>query len=236
MTLKPTIIYDIKGMSNLEIDLSDDSSNLGDITLNKPSISEKQERLNNLLQQKLELEDELASLQAQKAQQDDVVSKIDDNIINNFIKTVAETLQLDLISDSFAKENVTLDSVNFDLILFDCEHNLEDVVTAAVDLEFIELDRWEDINVLFLKLQCYFHLRYSIFTAINNESSDIEVNFIEGIVSKNNEILFQWDILVSNRGLLVQNKLSTPILSKQEYLKNVICSKGIYEGVQLFIQ
>ena len=202
-------------------------------------LNNKEQKLNNLLLTKKTLEDNILKLSKEKEERDLLVSQIDDDTINNFITILQDSLSLDIITDSFIKESIQLDNKNFELVLFDCDFLLEDVVSAAVNLETIQLERWEDINILFLKLQSYYHLRSSIFTQFQKKEQNINliVDLVYGSIKDENEnIILQWDILVADGGLLVQNKLTTPIIERQSLLKQIICKKGIYEGIPSFIQ
>ena len=202
-------------------------------------LNNKEQKLNNLLLTKKTLEDNILKLSKEKEERDLLVSQIDDDTINNFITILQDSLSLDIITDSFIKESIQLDNKNFELVLFDCDFLLEDVVSAAVNLETIQLERWEDINILFLKLQSYYHLRSSIFTQFQKKEQNINliVDLVYGsIKDENGNSILQWDILVADGGLLVQNKLTTPIIESQSLLKQIICKKGIYEGIPSFIQ
>ena len=202
-------------------------------------LNNKEQKLNNLLLTKKTLEDNILKLSKEKEERDLLVSQIDDDTINNFITILQDSLSLDIITDSFIKESIQLDNKNFELVLFDCDFLLEDVVSAAVNLETIQLERWEDINILFLKLQSYYHLRSSIFTQFQKKEQNINliVDLVYGsIKDENGNSILQWDILVADGGLLVQNKLTTPIIERQSLLKQIICKKGIYEGIPSFIQ
>ncbi|KAL6927474.1 hypothetical protein ACO0SA_003772 [Hanseniaspora valbyensis] len=202
-------------------------------------LNNKEQKLNNLLLTKKTLEDNILKLSKEKEERDLLVSQIDDDTINNFITILQDSLSLDIITDSFIKESIQLDNKNFELVLFDCDFLLEDVVSAAVNLETIQLERWEDINILFLKLQSYYHLRSSIFTQFQKKEQNINliVDLVYGsIKDENGNTILQWDILVTDGGLLVQNKLTTPIIESQSLLKQIICKKGIYEGIPSFIQ
>lgn len=215
------------------------SSNDSDVEENINLLNNKEQKLNNLLLAKKTLEDTILKLSKEKEERDLLVSQIDDDTINNFIVILQDSLSLDIITDSFIKESIQLDNTNFELVLFDCDFLLEDVVSAAVSLETIQLERWEDINILFLKLQSYYHLRSSIFTQFQKKEQNINliVDLVYGSIKDENEnIILQWDILVADGGLLVQNKLTTPIIERQSLLKQIICKKGIYEGIPSFIQ
>ncbi|OBA25995.1 hypothetical protein HANVADRAFT_49539 [Hanseniaspora valbyensis NRRL Y-1626] len=215
------------------------SSNDSDVEENIDFLNNKEQKLNNLLLAKKTLEDTILKLSKEKEERDLLVSQIDDNTINNFINILQDSLSLDIITDSFIKESIQLDNKNFELVLFDCDFLLEDVVSAAVNLETIQLERWEDINILFLKLQSYYHLRSSIFTQFQKKEQNINLilDLVYGsIKDENGNTILQWDILVADGGLLVQNKLTTPIIERQSLLKQIICKKGIYEGIPSFIQ
>ena len=215
------------------------SSNDSDVEENINLLNNKEQKLNNLLLAKKTLEDTILRLSKEKEERDLLVSQIDDDTINNFIVILQDSLSLDIITDSFIKESIQLDNTNFELVLFDCDFLLEDVVSAAASLETIQLERWEDINILFLKLQSYYHLRSSIFTQFQKKEQNINliVDLVYGSIKDENEnIILQWDILVADGGLLVQNKLTTPIIERQSLLKQIICKKGIYEGIPSFIQ
>lgn len=200
------------------------------------SLFSKQQQLSNLFLDKKLLESTILELENVKREQDLIVSEVDDETINNFMDILQNELELDLISDSFVKENIHLDSKSYDLILFDCDFDLEEVVAAAANLEDIELEIREDINILFLKLQSYYHLRSTIFKNALNDNNELLVDFVDGTITKDEKIILEWTILVSDGGNVVQNKLTTPDIERQELLKIIICKKGIYDGIPKFIQ
>lgn len=227
-------------MDSMDMEKSSSTSDISSIstTVSKKShnLLSKQEQLNNLFLDKKLLESTIIELENLKSKQDLIVSEVDDETINNFMNILQNDLHLDVISDSFVKENIQLDSKSYDLILFDCDFDLEEVVAAPVNLEDIELEVREDINILFLKLQSYYHLRSTVFKHALNNNNDLLVDFLCGTITKDEKIILEWTILVSEGGNVVQNKLTTPDVKRQQLLKTIICKQGIYDGVSKFIE
>lgn len=198
-------------------------------------ISHKRKLLRERILEEQSLTTEVEQLQKDLELQTRKISDRSEDTIHDFISSLKNILKLDVLVDSFVTEQVDFsDEQTYDLILFETPFDLEDVVASSMGLEDVDLNNTYDINILFLKLQTYYALRYEIFNHIFTLDSGLVMDFIEGTVVYEGKQLLKWDILLSRGGKLVQNKLTTSE-EESQFLKDTVCEKGIHKGVTIFV-
>lgn len=198
-------------------------------------ISHKRKLLRERILEEQSLTTEVEQLQRDLELQTRKISDRSEDTIHDFISSLKNILKLDVLVDSFVTEQVDFsDEQTYDLILFETPFDLEDVVASSMGLEDVDLNNTYDINILFLKLQTYYALRYEIFNHIFTLDSGLVMDFIEGTVVYEGKQLLKWDILLSRGGKLVQNKLTTSE-EESQFLKDTVCEKGIHKGVTIFV-
>lgn len=200
-----------------------------------PSIDAKRQLLRDNLFKYQTLKDEVTQLRTDLEHQTRKINDRSEDTIHDFIHSIRTILRLDVLTDSFVTEQIDFnDEKKYDLILFETAFDLEDVVTSAIGLEGVDLHNGYEVNVLFLKLQTYYALRYEIFNHILALDSGLDIDFNEGTVVYDGNQLLKWDIIISKGGKLVQNKLSTTE-EEAEFLKETVNEKGVHKGVTIFI-
>ena len=214
---------------------SSDSSGTSFLPEDSDPISHKRKLLRERILEEQSLTTEVEQLQKDLELQTRKISDRSEDTIHDFISSLKNILKLDVLVDSFVTEQVDFsDEQTYDLILFETPFDLEDVVASSTGLEDVDLNNAYDINILFLKLQTYYALRYEIFNHIFTLDSGLVVDFIEGTVVYEGKQLLKWDILLSRGGKLVQNKLTTSE-EESQFLKDTVCEKGIHKGVTIFV-
>ncbi|CAI8508931.1 unnamed protein product [Hanseniaspora opuntiae] len=214
---------------------SSDSSGTSFLPEDSDPISHKRKLLRERILEEQSLTTEVEQLQRDLELQTRKISDRSEDTIHDFISSLKNILKLDVLVDSFVTEQVDFsDEQTYDLILFETPFDLEDVVASSMGLEDVDLNNTYDINILFLKLQTYYALRYEIFNHIFTLDSGLVMDFIEGTVVYEGKQLLKWDILLSRGGKLVQNKLTTSE-EESQFLKDTVCEKGIHKGVTIFV-
>jgi hypothetical protein len=214
---------------------SSDSSGTSFLPEDSDPISHKRKLLRERILEEQSLTTEVEQLQRDLELQTRKISDRSEDTIHDFISSLKNILKLDVLVDSFVTEQVDFsDEQTYDLILFETPFDLEDVVASSTGLEDVDLNNTYDINILFLKLQTYYALRYEIFNHIFTLDSGLVMDFIEGTVVYEGKQLLKWDILLSRGGKLVQNKLTTSE-EESQFLKDTVCEKGIHKGVTIFV-
>lgn len=214
---------------------SSDSSGTSFLPEDSDPISHKRKLLRERILEEQSLTTEVEQLQKDLELQTRKISDRSEDTIHDFISSLKNILKLDVLVDSFVTEQVDFsDEQTYDLILFETPFDLEDVVASSMGLEDVDLNNTYDINILFLKLQTYYALRYEIFNHIFTLDSGLVMDFIEGTVVYEGKQLLKWDILLSRGGKLVQNKLTTSE-EESQFLKDTVCEKGIHKGVTIFV-
>lgn len=214
---------------------SSDSSGTSFLPEDSDPISHKRKLLRERILEEQSLTTEVEQLQKDLELQTRKISDRSEDTIHDFISSLKNILKLDVLVDSFVTEQVDFsDEQTYDLILFETPFDLEDVVASSTGLEDVDLNNTYDINILFLKLQTYYALRYEIFNHIFTLDSGLVMDFIEGTVVYEGKQLLKWDILLSRGGKLVQNKLTTSE-EESQFLKDTVCEKGIHKGVTIFV-
>ena len=214
---------------------SSDSSGTSFLPEDSDPISHKRKLLRERILEEQSLTTEVEQLQRDLELQTRKISDRSEDTIHDFISSLKNILKLDVLVDSFVTEQVDFsDEQTYDLILFETPFDLEDVVASSTGLEDVDLNNAYDINILFLKLQTYYALRYEIFNHIFTLDSGLVMDFIEGTVVYEGKQLLKWDILLSRGGKLVQNKLTTSE-EESQFLKDTVCEKGIHKGVTIFV-
>ena len=214
---------------------SSDSSGTSFLPEDSDPISHKRKLLRERILEEQSLTTEVEQLQKDLELQTRKISDRSEDTIHDFISSLKNILKLDVLVDSFVTEQVDFsDEQTYDLILFETPFDLEDVVASSMGLEDVDLNNTYDINILFLKLQTYYALRYEIFNHIFTLDSGLVMDFIEGTVTYEGKQLLKWDILLSRGGKLVQNKLTTSE-EESQFLKDTVCEKGIHKGVTIFV-
>lgn len=214
---------------------SSDSSGTSFLSEDSDPISHKRKLLRERILEEQSLTTEVEQLQRDLELQTRKISDRSEDTIHDFISSLKNILKLDVLVDSFVTEQVDFsDEQTYDLILFETPFDLEDVVASSMGLEDVDLNNTYDINILFLKLQTYYALRYEIFNHIFTLDSGLVMDFIEGTVVYEGKQLLKWDILLSRGGKLVQNKLTTSE-EESQFLKDTVCEKGIHKGVTIFV-
>lgn len=214
---------------------SSDSSGTSFLPEDSDPISHKRKLLRERILEEQSLTTEVEQLQKDLELQTRKISDRSEDTIHDFISSLKNILKLDVLVDSFVTEQVDFsDEQTYDLILFETPFDLEDVVASSTGLEDVDLNNAYDINILFLKLQTYYALRYEIFNHIFTLDSGLVMDFIEGTVVYEGKQLLKWDILLSRGGKLVQNKLTTSE-EESQFLKDTVCEKGIHKGVTIFV-
>lgn len=214
---------------------SSDSSGTSFLPEDSDPISHKRKLIRERILEEQSLITEVEQLQKDLELQTRKISDRSEDTIHDFISSLKNILKLDVLVDSFVTEQVDFsDEQTYDLILFETPFDLEDVVASSTGLEDVDLNNTYDINILFLKLQTYYALRYEIFNHIFTLDSGLVMDFIEGTVVYEGKQLLKWDILLSRGGKLVQNKLTTSE-EESQFLKDTVCEKGIHKGVTIFV-
>lgn len=214
---------------------SSDSSGTSFLPEDSDPISHKRKLIRERILEEQSLTTEVEQLQKDLELQTRKISDRSEDTIHDFISSLKNILKLDVLVDSFVTEQVDFsDEQTYDLILFETPFDLEDVVASSTGLEDVDLNNTYDINILFLKLQTYYALRYEIFNHIFTLDSGLVMDFIEGTVVYEGKQLLKWDILLSRGGKLVQNKLTTSE-EESQFLKDTVCEKGIHKGVTIFV-
>lgn len=214
---------------------SSDSSGTSFLPEDSDPILHKRKLLRERILEEQSLTTEVEQLQRDLELQTRKISDRSEDTIHDFISSLKNILKLDVLVDSFVTEQVDFsDEQTYDLILFETPFDLEDVVASSMGLEDVDLNNTYDINILFLKLQTYYALRYEIFNHIFTLDSGLVMDFIEGTVRYEGKQLLKWDILLSRGGKLVQNKLTTSE-EESQFLKDTVCEKGIHKGVTIFV-
>ncbi|CAI8508475.1 unnamed protein product [Hanseniaspora opuntiae] len=214
---------------------SSDSSGTSFLPEDSDPISHKRKLLRERILEEQSLTTEVEQLQRDLELQTRKISDRSEDTIHDFISSLKNILKLDVLVDSFVTEQVDFsDEQTYDLILFETPFDLEDVVASSMGLEDVDLNNTYDINILFLKLQTYYALRYEIFNHIFTLDSGLVMDFIEGTVVYEGKQLLKWDILLSRGGKLVQNKLTTSE-EESQFLKDTVSEKGIHKGVTIFV-
>ena len=214
---------------------SSDSSGTSFLPEDSDPILHKRKLLRERILEEQSLTTEVEQLQRDLELQTRKISDRSEDTIHDFISSLKNILKLDVLVDSFVTEQVDFsDEQTYDLILFETPFDLEDVVASSMGLEDVDLNNTYDINILFLKLQTYYALRYEIFNHIFTLDSGLVMDFIEGTVVYEGKQLLKWDILLSRGGKLVQNKLTTSE-EESQFLKDTVCEKGIHKGVTIFV-
>ncbi|KAL6939080.1 hypothetical protein ACO0OL_000703 [Hanseniaspora opuntiae] len=214
---------------------SSDSSGTSFLPEDSDPILHKRKLLRERILEEQSLTTEVEQLQRDLELQTRKISDRSEDTIHDFISSLKNILKLDVLVDSFVTEQVDFsDEQTYDLILFETPFDLEDVVASSTGLEDVDLNNTYDINILFLKLQTYYALRYEIFNHIFTLDSGLVMDFIEGTVRYEGKQLLKWDILLSRGGKLVQNKLTTSE-EESQFLKDTVCEKGIHKGVTIFV-
>lgn len=217
------------------MDMTSDSSGTSFLPEDSDPISHKRKLLRERILEEQSLTTEVEQLQKDLELQTRKISDRSEDTIHDFISSLKNILKLDVLVDSFVTEQVDFsDEQTYDLILFETPFDLEDVVASSMGLEDVDLNNTYDINILFLKLQTYYALRYEIFNHIFTLDSGLVMDFIEGTVVYEGKQLLKWDILLSRGGKLVQNKLTTSE-EESQFLKDTVCEKGIHKGVTIFV-
>lgn len=217
------------------MNLSSNSSGTSFLPNDEESIEYKRKLLRERMLEEHALSVEVERLQKDLEMQTRKINDRSEDIIHDFISSLRYILKLDVLVDSFVTEQVDFNDENkYDLILFETPFDLEDVVASSSGLEDVDLNNAYEVNILFLKLQTYYALRYEIFNHIFTLDSSLVVDFVEGTVAHEGAQLLKWDIIVSKGGKLVQNKLSTSD-EESQFLKDTVCEKGIHKGVTIFV-
>lgn len=216
------------------MNLSSNSSGASFLPNDEDSIEHKRKILQERILEEQSLTAEVEQLQKDLELQTRKINDRSEDTIHDFISSLKNILKLDVLVDSFVTEQIDFNDENtYDVILFETPFDLEDVVASSTGLEDVDLNAY-DINILFLKLQTYYALRYEIFNHIFTLDSSLVIDFIEGTVVHEGKQLLKWDILLSKGGKLVQNKLTTSE-EESQFLKDTVCEKGIHKGVTIFV-